>query len=62
MYPALSKSKQNYVGLIHPVNSLGPIADISAQFAVNANDNSGYIRVIITGMPFMALVQVVERG
>ena len=38
------------------------IADIFTQFAVNANDDSGYIRVIITGTPFMALVQVVERG
>ena len=44
------------------LNSLGPIADISAQFAVNMNDDSGFIRVIITGTLFMALVQVMERG
>ena len=43
------------------LNCLGPIADISAQFAINANDDSGYIRVI-TGTPFMALVQGVKRG
>ena len=50
------------VSTVHYVfNSLGPIADISAQFAVNANNDSGFIRVI-TGTPFMALVQVVERG
>ena len=38
------------------------IVDISAQFAVNVNNDSGYICVIITGTPFMALVQVVECG
>ena len=43
-------------------NSLGPIADISAQFAVHTNDDSGYIRIIVEDSPFMAPVQVVERG
>ena len=44
------------------ISSLGPIADISVQLVVNVNDDSGYIRVIVTGTPFMALVQVVEHG
>ena len=44
------------------INSLGPIADISAQFAVHTNDDSGYIRIIVEDSPFMAPVQVVERG
>ena len=49
------------LGVVH-INSLGPIADISAQFAVRANDDSGYIRIIEKDAPFMAPVQIVERG
>ena len=40
----------------HLLNSLGPIADISAQFAVHGSDD------IEKDAPFIAPVQVVECG